>query len=273
MTRVKQYRWLSIILTLLICSLFYLSVRSCGETSTQSSQKEDSVALRVGVDLSPMDFRLDMDGNFSGIQYELLTLMLPDTMIKWHPFASRNDALEALSSGQIDIYATSFAWSTNKALESVTTTKPLYVSGFALVHRPDSLERPWTDAFHDLKEIPIHIPESALDVGILLKNLQEFSYPNIVIIDQPGQTAESLCLAVKNGEIDYAVCDRNTARAINDRIGGLVVESGIAFDLYQVWLLDNHRSELCQVINSKIETMQGTDSWNSVLKRYGLPIR
>ena len=189
------------------------------------------------------------------------------------PFSSRKDALEALSSGVIDLYATSFAWSTNETLETVTTTNPLYVSGFALVHRRDSLGRSWTEIFDGMQDIEIAIPQGADDIRALLENLQDFSYPNIKITERVDETSESLCLEVVKGEIDYTICDRNIAQAISKRIEGLVVEKGIAFDLHQVWVLNDNASELLELINRQIEQNKGSAEWSRVLSKYGLTSR
>ncbi|SPY34521.1 membrane-bound lytic transglycosylase F [Porphyromonas cangingivalis] len=266
---VGKYRLWGILLTVVIVSGLFWGIRSCSETP-KSRDLADIARLKVGVDFSPIDFNIGKDGKFSGLQHDLLTLLLPDTTIQWVPFSSRAEALEALSSNDIELYATSFAWSTNETLEALITTAPLYVSGFALVHRPDSMSRSWTEIFDEMQDIKISIPKDADDIKVLLKNLQDFSYPTIEIEEHNDETPESLCLAVLKGAIDYTVCDRNIAQAISKRVEGLVVETGIAFDLHQVWVLNDNASELLQLINRQIEQNKGSSEWNRVLKKYGL---
>lgn len=267
---VGKYRFWGAGLVVLIVSAFFWWARFCGTQKSPEDQLENIRGIRVGVDLSPVDFTLSRDGKFTGLQYDLLTLLFPDTVVQWEPFISREEALKALSSDRIDIYATSFAWSNNQTLESVTTTVPLYVSGFALVHRSDSLGRSWTEVFDQMQHISISIPQGAYDIRVLLENLQDFSYPNIEIVEEDNETSESLCLAVARGKIAYTVCDRNTAQAISKRIDGLVVETGIAFDLYQVWVLGNNSSDLLQRVNQQIKHNKGSSEWNLILKKYGL---
>lgn len=269
---VSKYRLLGIVLIVVVVSALFFGIRSCDKTQ-RHQETEETTRLKVGVDFSPIDFNLNKDGKFTGLQYDLLTLLLPDTTVQWVPFSSRKEALDALSSNDIDLYATSFAWSTNETLEAVTTTDPLYVSGFALVHRPDSMNRSWTEVFDEMQSIKIAIPQDAHDIRVLLENLQDFSYPNIEITEHNDETPESLCLAVVRGEIDYTVCDRNIAQAISKRVEGLVVETGIAFDLHQVWVLNDNAPELLDLINRQIEQNKGSAEWNKVLKKYGLTSR
>lgn len=232
---------------------------------------EDAPApkVKVAVDLSPIDFGISSSGNMEGLQYDLLSLLLPDTTVQWIPFTSRREALEALAKREVDLYATSFAWSTNETIESVATTSPLYVSGFALVHAVDSTDRSWSEVFAESEHIPIYIPLEAHDIRVLLENLQDLSYPEIEIVDSE-ESAESLCLAVARGDIPYTICNRDIARQIRDRIGGIIVEESIAFDLHQVWVLRNDDANLLELLNRRIDEYKETYTWSEILKKYGM---
>ncbi len=256
------------VMTILLSIVLMMIGRWGSMPNTQKSQ--DHAALRIGVDLSPIDFRLDSIGQLAGLQYELANILFPDTTLSWKPFASKEDALTALRRGEVDIYATSYPWSSEDPISGADVTVPLYVSGFALVCRQDTINRDLTSVLHDMEQVDIYIPEKSPEIKQFLEHLRDFSYPSIRIIEKAEATPETLCADVVQGRIDYAVFDRTVAIAISERLGGLRVEMGIAFDVYQVWLVSSRDTALLPNLNTRVAEAVRSPRWHKILRRYGV---
>lgn len=232
-----------------------------------SEPKEQFVdkQIKVGVDLSPQEFGIDSTGLLSGLQKDLIELLLPTDTLTWVPFTSRNDAIKALQEGEISIYATSLPYSISHEYEGITPSEWLYNSSFSLLYSRSNAQ--WEEKFVGKEEVKVTISEEDKIAEILLNNLSELSYPAITI-DIRKDTPLTLGNLLSKGEIDYLVCNTQLASSIVAADTTLNISENITIGTQQVWLFNLKDSVLLDSINDKILKHRDTDKWKEIINKH-----
>ena len=222
-----------------------------GDRAKDTSAPRDSQTLQVGADLTPADFGIDSLGHLSGKQVEWVEAIFGKDSVEWHPFAHRDEAIEALRNGKIDLYAASIPLATTKELEDLKPTEWLFQMEYALLYAATTKES-WEELQADSeKKIEIAYAESDPMAGMLLENLQELSYPNLHTLPQK-KSPEECVLSLKRGEIKYVLCSADLAQALSERDSSLKTMDKITLAMPQVWLLRAEDSLRIKQINAAI---------------------
>ena len=251
----KSLRGWSWVFSLVVILIATWLVRRCGEDHHRSESETTSRAegpLTVAVLLAPGNFEIDSLGNFGGIQHDLMEKLLPEVQVKWQPFTSQEEALKSLQDHAVDLYASSYPISSVGLPRNTLATKAIYTSGFALVHRRDSVD--WLTIFHDGSP-EVYIPEGYPSLKQTLEHLKELSFPLMKVIEVPDATPVSLVIDVASGNRDFTVCDRKLATAISQSVENVVFDEDIAMDMFQVWLIDEKDTLLLSRINARIDSL------------------
>ena len=222
----------------------------------------DTSVLRVAVDLSPNGLQVDSLGKLSGKQKELLDLLLPEIEKELVPFTNRTEALSALTTGQVQLYATSMPYSLGGDLDGVTATEWLYASRFSLLfHEKDA---DWASRFSgDTISTVVVSKEDQIAVTIL-ENLSELTYPSLRIEVRDGSPLQ-LGVELSKGHITYLMCDSDIAESIVEVDSTLELSHDVGFDLHQMWLVNNTHDSLRLALDSAIIAQRGSEEWKRII--------
>lgn len=221
--------------------------------------------IKVGVDLSPQEFGIDSTGMVSGIQKELMKLLLPTDTFEWVPYSSRNSAIEALRTGEINIYATSLPYSISHEYEGIRSSEWLYNSSFSLLFNKQDAQ--WEDKFVGTEPIKVTISSEDKIAEILLDNLSELSYPAISV-DIRQDSPVTLGSLLSKGEIQYFVCNSQLASSIVEKDSTLQISENFTIGTQQVWLFNHNDSLLLDSLNQKIIKLRDTKEWKEIVNKH-----
>lgn len=219
--------------------------------------------IKVAVDLSQESFGVDSLGKVSGRPKELLDLLLPERNFELLPYSNRCKALQDITEGKVQIYATPIPKSMAQTVTGAIATEWLYTSNFSLLYREDE-EKDLEIRLADERPISITVSQDDPSAITLLENLAELNYPSLNI-NVSSLSPIDLGVQLAKGEINYLMCESSIASAILDLDSTILVSNEIGFQLQQVWLINNQLSELKEEIDSAIIAHRGSDEWLKII--------
>lgn len=217
--------------------------------------------IKVGVDLMPYEFGIDSMGMITGIQKDLMEILLPTDTVIWIPFSSRSQAIQALAQETIDLYATSLPYSVSHDYRGIIPTEWLYHSKFSLLYHPK--EADWAERFSGIDKVNVSVSREDKAARMMLENLSELTYP-AVQIDEHDISPHELGLLLKKGEITYMICNSRLASAIAAMDTTILITENITLDTRQVWLVNKRNTQLLNKINERILNNRDTEEWKNV---------
>ena len=214
----------------------------------------ESGILRAVTEYNTISYHADKD-SLSGFDYELLNAFAQAKNLRLEvtPEMSFEERLKGLNKGKYDLIATETTVTT-RSKDSLLFSHTLLLSKQVLVQRKpekgkDSLY------IHNQLELghkTLHVVKGSpalLRLHNLISEIADTIY--IQEIEQYGP--EQLMAMVSGGDIDYAVCDENIAKANMHLYPNLDIDTDISFTQFYAWGVAKHSPILLDSLNQWLD--------------------
>ncbi len=174
--------------------------------------------IRAATEYNSISFHVAGD-TLSGFHYELIEAFARDHGLQAAilPEMGFDKRLEGLAAGQFDVIAYSIPVTT-ELKDSLLLTAPIILNRQVLVQRkPKSLSDSalFIKSQLDLAEKVLHVVKGSPSI-LRIRNMGNEIGDTIYVKEVEKYGPEQLISLVAHGDIDYAVCDENIARAAAD---------------------------------------------------------
>lgn len=225
--------------------------------------------LRMETEYNQSGYYLSGD-TFMGFQYELSKAIaeISGLEVQTRLEMSLSKSLENLSNRECDIIARNIPI-TSEMREKYLFTDPIVLNKQVLIQQKadaNSGMEPIRNQL-DLAGRRLHVPKDS-PVILRLQNLSHEIGDTIYIIENDMYSAEQLMIMVAKGEIDYAVCDQQIARATAKKLPELDITTDISFTQLQSWAVRKESPILLDSINSWLRKIRDNGIYDRIYKRY-----
>ncbi len=210
------------------------------------------------------------EDTLGGFDYELIQAFAKAKGLKAKitPETSFNLRLAGIQSGKYDIMAAPTAV-TSVLKDTLNFTHTLLLGKQVLVQRKkegkdDSL---FIKNQLDLAHKTIHITKDSpalLRIHNLMAEIADTIY--VEEVDRYG--SEQLLAMVAAGDIEYAVCDENIARANMKAYPNLDIKTNIGFTQFYSWGVNKQSTALLDTLNTWLDTYLQTKAYKNLYKKY-----
>lgn len=225
--------------------------------------------LVVVMDYSTIGYYLKND-TIEGFNYELLQLFQDYTPIHIEIVleSSLQKSIEGLENGNYNIIARTIP-TTSDLKNRVLFSDPITQNKQILVQRKLEFNNNIAPlrSHLDLAQKTLHVPHDS-PVILRIKNLAKEIGDTIYYVEDELYGAEQLAIMVANGEIDFAVCDEQTAKKMSEEQPELDVKTMIGFTQFEAWAVSKDSPVLLDSLNAWIDRAQNTKKYKALYKRY-----
>ena len=262
------------IATVVVCTIFTIVLFTSKEKKEEYAPRDyeaivESGTLRAVTAYNAVSLHINED-TLSGFDYELLNTFAKDKGLELEitPEASFEKRLEGIAEGKYDVMAATTAV-TSHLRDSFNFTHTILLSKQILVQRKrekgnDSL---FIKNQLDLAHKTIHVVKESpalLRIHHLINEIADTIYTKE--ISRYG--SEQLLAMVSAGDIDYAVCDENIARASIADYPNLDIHTDISFTQFYSWGLNKQSPNLLDTLNCWLDDYLKTKSYKKLYKKY-----
>lgn len=207
------------------------------------------------------------DDTISGFDYELLHAFAHDKKLKLDitPVASFNERFEGITSGRFDILASSTPV-TSQLKDTLNFSRALLLNRQVLVQRNDK-DSLYIKNQLELANKTIHLVKNS-PAMVRIHNLMSEIGDTIYVQEIERYGAEQLLAMVSAGDINYAVCDENVAKASIKEFSNLDIKTDIGFTQFYSWGVNKHSSALLDTLNSWLDNYLQSKAYKKLYKKY-----
>lgn len=225
--------------------------------------------LRAVTEYNSISYHVGQD-SISGFDYELLNAFAQSKhlQLEMTPEMSFEERLKGITEGKYDLIATETVVTT-RSKDTLLFTHPLLLSKQILVQR--KLEKGKDSLYiHNQLELggkTLHVVKGSpalLRIHNLINEIADTIY--IQEVDQYGP--EQLMAMVSGGDIDYAVCDENIAKANIRLYSNLDVDTDISFTQFYAWGVAKHAPVLLDSLNAWLDQYTKSEDYRKLYKKY-----
>lgn len=225
--------------------------------------------LRAVTEYNSLSFHAGKD-TLTGFDLELLQAFASEKglTLEVTPEMSYEKRLKGLDEGRYDLMATSTVI-TSIQKDTLLFTRPLLLSKQVLVQRKKENDKDslYIDNQLELAHKTLHVVKNSpalIRIHNLINEIADTIY--ISEIDKYGP--EQLLAMVSEGEIDYAVCDENLAKASLKDYPNLDISKSISFTQFYAWGVSKHSPELHDTLDVWLEKYLQTKNYQKLYKKY-----
>lgn len=260
---------LSVLMGVWYTQFFRPSGNDVVNNSLDYAEIEKKGKLVVVMDYSTIGYYLKGD-TIEGFNYELLQLFQNYTPINIEIVleSSLQKSIEGLESGDYNIIARPIP-TTSDLKDRVLFSDPITQNKQILVQRKSEFNNniPPLRSHLDLAQKTLHLPQDSPAI-LRIKNLSKEIGDTIYYVEDDLYGAEQLAIMVANGEIDFAVCDEQTAKKMSGEQLELDVQTMIGFTQFEAWAVSKDSPVLLDSLNAWIDRAQNTKTYKTLYKRY-----
>lgn len=225
--------------------------------------------LRAVTEYNSISYHVGQD-SISGFDYKLLNAFAQSKhlQLEMTPEMSFEERLKGITEGKYDLIATGTVVTT-RSKDTLLFTHPLLLSKQILVQR--KLEKGKDSLYiHNQLELggkTLHVVKGSpalLRIHNLINEIADTIY--IQEVDQYGP--EQLMAMVSGGDIDYAVCDENIAKANIRLYSNLDVDTDISFTQFYAWGVAKHAPVLLDSLNAWLDQYMKSEDYRKLYKKY-----
>lgn len=224
--------------------------------------------LRLSTEYDQLGYFVSGD-TLTGFQYELSQAIaeLSGLEVQIQLEMNLNKSFEALNSGETDVIARNLPITT-ELRESFLLTDPIVLNKQVLVQR----KRQKGDSLLvrnqlDLARKTLYVPQGSPAL-LRISNLVFEIGDTIYVKEDERYSSEQLLILVAKGEIDYAVCDQQVARKIQQEYPELDIETDISFTQLQSWAVRKEAPLLLDSLNHWFNQLKETGRYDKIYRRY-----
>lgn len=192
--------------------------------------------LRAALEYNSISLHLDGD-TLSGFDYELIEAFARDHGLRVDitPEMSFEKRLEGLAAGKYDLIANGIL-ATSELKDSLLLTTPIALTKEVLVQRKPTGENDslFIRTHLSLAKRTLHVVKGSPSI-LRIQNLGDEIADTIYIKEVEKYGPEQLIAMVAHGDIDYAVCDEQIARAAADSMPQIDISTDISFTQFYSW--------------------------------------
>ncbi len=246
-----------------------LVIAACGtkkeESSVGSSDNsvgDDKKTYIVGIDTTYPPFEFEVDGEYTGIDIDLITAIAENQGIE-----IKFDAMDfggiipAMQANQLDIAIAGMSI-TEERKEVVDFSDPYFEAGLTLVIAAETTD---IESIEDLKGKTIAAKNGTTGAKFAQEHEAEYDYKLVLFDDSPAMFQE-----VSNGNaaaliedypvISYAISQNDLdLQIIGDRLNG---------DQYGIAVLKGKNSDVLQKINDGLQDLRDSGEYDKILSKY-----
>ena len=226
--------------------------------------------LHVVTDYGPLSMQAEGD-SINGLHFELVKAFAHDhhLTLEIQPQLELGAQLDGLSRGRYDLIAAGIPVTT-AIRDSLLLSQPLLTNRQLLVQRKpltaeDSAR--FVESQIDLAQKRIHLVKGSpalMRIHHLASEMADTIY--IEEVDRYG--AEQLLFLVAHGDIDYAVCDEQTASAVVDSLPQLDLHVAVGFTQLYAWGTSKESHALMDSINTWLSQYLASNKGRALYRRY-----
>ncbi len=255
------------IIIAILCIWLFLPEKPKGPRDYAEIRKEG--IIRVVTGYNSIDYYVSGD-SVQGFQYELCKSFEKYSGLKVVFSLDNNlsSSIKGLHEQKYDIIASNFPIITENR-KDLAFTEPIMYERQVLVQRkrlPDA-DTPLIRNQIDLARKTIYVPENSPSL-LRLRNLSEEIADTIYIVEEKQYDAEQLIYMVVNGDIDYAVTDRQIALANKDRYPQLDFDTDISFTQIQSWVVRKDSPALLDSLDHWLCKFKTTKEFKRIKNKY-----
>lgn len=233
-----------------------------GETEATVGNGEDEGVYMVGIDTSYPPFEFQKDGEYQGIDVELIKAIAEDQgfKIELRPMDFVG-IIPALEEGELDLAIAGMSI-TDERKGVLDFSEPYFDAGLALVTAKDNSD---IGSLEDLEGKVIAVKSGTTGSKFVGENQAEFGYRIAYFEDSP-----SMFLEVANGHAQALVEDYPViGYAITTRdLEMKTVGERLTDEKYGIAVLKGQQDELLGQINEGLKNLQENGTYDEIMKKY-----
>ncbi len=225
--------------------------------------------LRAALEYNSISLHLDGD-TLSGFDYELIEAFARDHGLRVDitPEMSFEKRLEGLAAGKYDLIANGIL-ATSELKDSLLLTTPIALTKEVLVQcKPtgenDSL---FIRTHLSLAKRTLHVVKGSPSI-LRIQNLGDEIADTIYIKEVEKYGPEQLIAMVAHGDIDYAVCDEQIARAAADSMPQIDISTDISFTQFYSWAVSKKSPALLDSLDTWLEDFKQGREYQKIYRKY-----
>jgi ABC-type amino acid transport substrate-binding protein len=226
--------------------------------------------LRAVTDYNAIAFYADTD-SLAGFHYELAGAFARHHgwTLSMTPAMTFRQRLEGIVDGRYDLIANGIPV-TDRLRDTLLFTRPIVLTKQVLVQRRPAT--PADDTLYiksqlDLAGRTLYVVKGSPAL-LRISNLSNEIGDTIYVRQMGDYGAEQLIALVAHGDIDYAVCDENIARAALDSLPQLDIDTDISFTQFYAWAVGRHAPALRDSINTWLDTYLQSRDYRRLYAKY-----
>ncbi|MFC4558587.1 transporter substrate-binding domain-containing protein [Virgibacillus kekensis] len=258
----KKFSFLGILVILV------LALSACGSSDSEGTgdsasggDSEDKV-YKVGVDTTYPPFEFQEDGEYKGIDIDLINAIAEDQgfKIQLEPM-DFSGIIPAMQAGELDIAIAGMSI-TDKRKKVVDFSEPYFEAGLSLVTAEGNSE---IKSLEDLNGKTVAVKKGTTGANFATENKDKYGFEIVQVNDSTSMFQE-----VSNGSADALIEDYPViSYAIaQDDLGLQVVGDRLNGDNYGIAVLKGENDELLKKINEGLANLKESGKYDEILNTY-----
>ncbi len=225
--------------------------------------------LRLVTEYNQSGYHISGD-TIEGFQYELSRAIaaVSGLEVQIQLEMSLAESFDMLRDKRCDVIARNIPI-TSEIREDFLFTEPIVFDKQVLVQRTEEANNgiPPIRNQIDLAQKTLYIPKNSPAL-LRLRNLAHEIGDTIHVREDERYSDEQLVIMVARGDIDYAVCDQQTARLSKERLPEIDINTDISFTQLQSWAVRKDSPALCDSLNSWFSQIKNNGTYDKIYERY-----
>lgn len=224
--------------------------------------------IHIATEYNKLSFYADSD-TISGFDYELIKAFAHDMKLRIdiHPVMSEDERLKGLSDGTFDLIACNLQ-ATSEMKDSLLLTSPIVLTRQVLVQRKAGIGKvPYIKSQLDLARKTLNVPKDSPCI-LRIRHLSNEIGDTIYIKEIKKYGSEQLMYMVAHGDINYAVCDENIARAYAPHLPNIDIHTAISFTQFYSWGVSKKSPALRDSLNVWLSRYKGSAEYKRIYLKY-----
>ena len=240
-----------------------------GDNARDYDEIHSEGVLRIVTEYNQSGYFASGD-TIQGFQYELCRAISEISGLEVQIFLemSLTESFTGLKNRKYDIIAHNIPI-TSEIKENYLFTDPVILSKQVLVQRTadanDSIP-PLRNQL-ELAGKTIYISENSPAL-LRVQNLQHEIGDTIYVVEEKRYSSEQLIIMVAGRDIDYAVCDYQTASVALKQFSGIDIDTDISFTQLQSWAIRQESVALLDSLNHWFQEIRDQGIYDDIYKRY-----
>ncbi|WP_071145072.1 transporter substrate-binding domain-containing protein [Bacteroides ihuae] len=256
------------ILSVLIASLWFHKKEEPQKSPRDYNAIKAEGIIRVATEYNSIGYYTDGD-SISGFHYELINAFAKQNGLKAEiiPEMSYQKRLQGLSNGTFDIIGYGIQ-STSELQDSLLLTIPIFLSKQVLVQRKAVKgDSTYIRNQLDLAGKTLYVIKGSPSI-LRIQNLGNEIGDTIFVKEIDKYGPEQLLAMVAHGDIKYAVCNEDIARAEIDSFPQLDINTDISFTQFYSWGVSKKSPVLLIQLNTWLKTFSKSKDFQRIYHKY-----